>query len=388
MKIVFCTNIWNHHQGPVCTELAKLLGDDFMLLLHQPLDHRYSIDRIKLGWNLIPPNVPWIVGPPKSCADIDYSGYIRYAMDADVLILDSMVPFVDNKMLKLRHSQGKINMRMGERIYRGGRPWWYLFSPKKWIGRLISHFRFESPCVHFLTMGHWCVNDLRYLHACKGRTWRWGYLTPVSASCAEKPKRDQICIGWCGRMLFLKQVDLILKAYASMPEPLKAKSCIRLVGNGEAEASLRHLATDLGIVDSVRFDPMMSQVDAKKFLEGLDIFVFSSNAQEGWGATLLEAMDKGCAVIANTAAGATLEVVEDGVNGFVFTDGDVGGLSAKMAWLIENDKVRHNIGQNAWETIQSWSPRVGAERLVKLVHGLYAANMSENYKSGLCSKVW
>ena len=29
MKLAYCTNIWNHHQGPVCTELAKLLGPDW-----------------------------------------------------------------------------------------------------------------------------------------------------------------------------------------------------------------------------------------------------------------------------------------------------------------------------------------------------------------------
>ena len=57
MKLAYCTNIWNHHQGPVCTELAKLLGpDDFKLLLHQPLDHKYSLERIGMGWNLNPPD--------------------------------------------------------------------------------------------------------------------------------------------------------------------------------------------------------------------------------------------------------------------------------------------------------------------------------------------
>ena len=386
MKLAYCTNIWNHHQGPVCTELANLLGaDDFRLLLHQPLDHKYSLERIGMGWNLNPPDESWIVGPPKTCAGVNYSEYVKIVMDADAIVFNSEVPYMTWDMLRERHRQGKLNLRMGERIYRGGRSWWYPFSPRKWLGRMVVRHRFESAGLHFLTMSHWCADDLKYLHACKGRTWRWGYLTPVSEKCAEKPHRDKVRIGWCGRMLFLKQVDLILKAYSAMPETVRAKSEIHLVGNGEAEESLRRLAVKLGIADFVEFSPMMLQAEAKRFLESLDVFVFPSNAHEGWGATLLEAMDKGCVPIANTAAGSTLEVVDDGVNGFVFKDGDITTLSARMAWLIEHEKERHDMGHRAWEMIQDWSPAEGARRLCALVERLLKGIGVNNIKSGLCS---
>ena len=388
MKLAYCTNIWNHHQGPVCTELAKRLGpDDFKLLLHQPLDHKYSLERIGMGWNLNPPDEPWIVGPPKTCADIDYSRYVKIVMEADAIVFNSELPYITWDMLRERHRQGKLNLRMGERIYRGGRPWWYPFSPKKWIGRMVVRHRFESAGLHFLTMSHWCVDDLEYLHVCKGRTWRWGYLTPVSDKCVEKPKREKVRIGWCGRMLRLKQVDFILRAYAAMPETARAISEIHLVGNGEAEEELRQLARDLGIDGSVQFSPLMSQLDAKRFLEGLDVFVFPSNAHEGWGATLLEAMDKGCAVIANTAAGATLEVVEDGVNGFTFKDSDVTTVMTRLAWLVEHEKERCEMGRRAWATIQDWSPKAGAHRLVELVKHLQAGMRDGFPLSGLCAGV-
>ena len=388
MKLAYCTNIWNHHQGPVCTELAKLLGpDDFKLLLHQPLDHKYSLERIAMGWNLNPPDEPWIVGPPKTCEEVDYSEYVRIANEADAIVFNSEIPYVTWDMLRERHRQGKLNLRMGERIYRGGRPWWYPFSPKKWIGRMVVRHRFESAGLHFLTMSHWCADDLRYLRAYKGRAWRWGYLTPVSAMCVNKPKRDKVRIGWCGRMLRLKQVDLILRAYAAMPEATKAKCEIHLVGNGEAEEELRQLARDLGIEGNVQFSPLMSQADARMFLEDLDVFVFPSNAHEGWGATLLEAMDKGCAVIANTAAGATLEVVEDGSNGFIFNNGDIATVAVRLAWLVEHAKERRDMGRRAWETIQGWSPKAGAYRLVELVNHLQAGVRDGLPSSGLCAGV-
>ena len=388
MKLAYCTNIWNHHQGPVCTELAKLLGpDDFKLLLHQPLDHKYSLERINMGWNLIPPEEPWIVKPPKTCADVDYSEHVKIVMEADAIVFNSELPYMTWDMLRERHRNGKLNLRMGERIYRGGRPWWYPFSPKKWAGRMVVRHRFESAGLHFLTMSHWCADDLRYLHTCKGRTWRWGYLTPVSETCIERPKRDKVRIGWCGRMLRLKQVDFILEAYAAMPAVTQAKSEIHLVGNGEAEEELRQLARTLGIEGRIQFSPMMSQADAKRFLESLDVCVFPSHAHEGWGATLLEAMDKGCAVIANEAAGATLEVVENGVNGFTFKDCDISTLSEKMEWCVDHDTERCDMGRLAWKTIQEWSPAAGAKRLAKLIGSIQSYNEKGMHTSGLCAKV-
>ena len=388
MKLAYCTNIWNHHQGPVCSELAKLLGPDgFRLLLHQPLDHKYSLERINMGWDLNPPEEPWIVGPPKTCAEADYSEYVKIAMEADAIVFNSELPYMTWDMLRVRHRQGKLNLRMGERIYRGGRPWWYPFSPKKWLGRMVVRHRFESAELHFMTMSHWCADDLEYLHVCKGRTWRWGYLTPVSGACVEKLKRDKVRIGWCGRMLRLKQVDLILKAYAAMPETTKAKCEIHLVGEGEAEDELRQLARNLGIEGIVQFSPLMSQPDAKRFLESLDVFVFPSNALEGWGATLLEAMDKGCAVVANTAAGATLEVVENGSNGFTFKEGDITSLTERLTWLVEHEKERLEMGRRAWATIQGWSPTVGASRLVSLVEHLREERRDGIPSSGLCAGV-
>lgn len=387
MKLAYCTNIWNHHQGPVCTELARLLGSEFKLLLHQPLDYKYSVERINMGWNLNPPDEPWIVGPPKTCASVDYSEYVKIVMEADAIVFNSELPYMTWDMFRIRHRQGKLNLRMGERIYRGGRPWWLTLSIKKWLGRMVVRRRFESSGLHFLTMSHWCADDLSYLHVCKGRTWRWGYLTPISDTCIVRPKHDKVHIGWCGRMLRCKQVDFILKAYAAMSETARDGSEIHLVGDGETEEELRQLAKRLEIEGSVRFSPMKPQADAKKFLESLDIFVFPSNAHEGWGATLFEAMDKGCAVIANIAAGSTLEVVEDGSNGFTFKDGDIATLTAKLTWLVEHEKERREMGCRAWATIQGWSPTVGASRLVSLIEHLRAGSRDGIPTSGLCAGV-
>lgn len=387
MKLAYCTNIWNHHQGPVCAELAKRLGPkDFRLLLYQPLDHQYSLARINMGWNLNPPDEPWIVGPPKSCADVDYREQADIARTCDTLVYMSSVPYVTQELLLERRRNGKISMLMGERLYKVKRPWYYSILPRKIAGRCIVHHRFESTGVHFLTMGHGCVEDLAWLHVGRGRTWRWGYLTPASTEVCEKPMRDKVRVGWCGRMIDWKQVDLIIKAVAMLSDETRSKIKVTLVGNGDQECLLRRMVEECRLGEVIEFRDSMSANDVLDFMRGLDVYVFPSNRKEGWGAALLEAMDKGCVPIANASAGSTLEVVKDGHNGFVFKDGDIQALSEKIEYLALHPKEMHAMGQCAWRTIQFWTPQVGAERLCALIEAIGKKTASP-FQEGLCAKV-
>ena len=149
MKVVFCTNIWNHHQGPVAKELAYLLGDDFKMLLHQPLDHPYSIDRIKNGWNINPPCEKWIVGPPATCENANYSKYVVVSMDADVLICDSLPPYLNYGLLRQRRKSGKINIITSERLLKKALRLRDKLSPRWQLSRIKRYFQYESSGIHF-----------------------------------------------------------------------------------------------------------------------------------------------------------------------------------------------------------------------------------------------
>ena len=386
--ICYCTNIWNHHQGPVCAELAKLLGsDNFRLMLHQPLDHKWSKERIAMGWNLIPPEEPWILGPPKTCETVDYAEQIQLAKSADVLIYASNVPYVTQDMLLGRHKEGRLSFRIGERFFKEPLPWFNILSPKKWAGRLIMHHRYEAAGIHFLTMGYGCAEDLDYYWACRGRTWRWGYFTGTSPYCCQKKNKGKVSIGWCGRMLDWKHVDYIIRAIAMLPAKLVELIEVDLVGNGSQEQCLKDLARQYCIDGVVRFHDSVSADAALEFMKGLDVYIFPSNRKEGWGAALLEAMDKGCAVVANESAGSTLEVVEDGVNGFTFKDGNIAELATKLERLIKDGELRQCLGQNAWRTIQEWSPRVAASKLLELVKDITNGTANQSPSKGICGFV-
>ncbi len=290
-------------------------------------------------------------------------------------------------MLEARHRAGKLNFRMGERFFKIPRPWYWLLWPRKWLARWIVGRRFRRAGLHFLTMGHWCAEDLKYYGARDGHIWRWGYLTAVSPKCPQKPVRDKVSIGWCGRMLDWKRVDYIINAFAMLSPTVKAKCEVTLIGNGDQEGILKAMVRDNGLSDFITFKQSMSSTDILRFMKDLDVYIFPSDRYEGWGAALLEAMDNGCAVVANSLAGSTLEIVEDGVNGFVFDDGDVATLSRRMALLVEDENVRRTMGKKAWATVQGWSPQTGAERLIALIGALKSGDCGDLPQTGLCSLI-
>ena len=108
------------------------------------------------------------------------------------------------------------------------------------------------------------------------------------------------------------------------------------MGTGKLEQSLKTLAHDLGIKDSVRF---LGQVhNAKNYFKALDLFVLSSD-HEPFGMVLLEAMAAGIPVIATDCGGAK-EVVEDSQRRF--PQGQAGALAHLLYTAPSWNKAGNN----------------------------------------------
>lgn len=385
MTLVYCTNIWSHHQGCVCEELAKRLGDNFKMVLFQPLDCDWSKERINMGWNLTPPRKSWIVGPPMSVFELQSGDYHRYIFDSDVAVI-GISPYMDMTAIRRRIASRKLTFIMGERYFKDRRTVLDYINPRQWKRWIGLHCLLNHSNVHYLTMNHWCLDDLRFLHVCRNRIWRWAYQTPVSKDYPTQRDNGVVRIGWCGRMFDWKQPNLLIEAFAQLSCDVKAKCRLEIIGSGEKEEELHSLIDKYSLSGRVVFKPMLPHGKVIEWLREIDIYVLTSNRKEGWGAILIEAMDCGCAVVANREAGATLEVVEHGVNGFVFKDCDANQIAMQLEELIANDEKRRSFGTMAWKTVQKLSPAVGAENLIHLCTGILKNKTCDCPKTGLCSK--
>jgi glycosyltransferase involved in cell wall biosynthesis len=143
---------------------------------------------------------------------------------------------------------------------------------------------------------------------------------------------EDIVVGYVGRMLEMKGVDLLIEAYARLKsEHPGFKTKLLLIGSGEAEQSLLQLARERGISFEIRHIPSVPHQEVPDYMHTLDILVLPSRRKAMWaeqfGRVLVEAMAAGKIVI-GSSSGAIPEVIGDG--GFIFPENDSAALTASL----------------------------------------------------------
>ena len=103
-------------------------------------------------------------------------------------------------------------------------------------------------------------------------------------------------------------------------------------------------------------------------MEKSEIFLFTSDHNEGWGAVLNESMNSGCAVVANNEIGSVPYLIENGKNGLVYQNNNFNNLYGCLKILLDDEKFREKLGINAYQTIQeTWNAKNAVHQLFKLV---------------------
>ncbi|WP_237045622.1 glycosyltransferase [Aquipseudomonas alcaligenes] len=137
-------------------------------------------------------------------------------------------------------------------------------------------------------------------------------------------------VGNVGRLHPDKDQATLIRGFAQALPQLPAGSLLAVMGSGKLEVSLKHLAAELGVTDSVRF---LGQVaGGRRYFKAFDLFALSSD-HEPFGMVLLEAMAAGVPVI-GTDCGGGREVVQ-GV-GELFPLGDAAALAGALQRQAQN----------------------------------------------------
>jgi len=361
MRVLLVTTVLSPHQLPFAGVLAESLGkDNFRFAATSQL----SAERLRLGWT---PDMdaPWILLPGESKAGGDEYKY--WWSEADVVICYLRLLHEIESRLK----QGKLTFYMSERWWKPPIGMARLLHPG--FARMTLSFRrlASSPSFHCFPMGHFAAVDMKRIARFPGRMWLWGYFT---ATPDRLPECDRVVKGirvlWAGRMLRLKRVDTLIKAF---PQFLREQpdATLTLVGDGPERKRLEQLASKLLAAGSYQFLPSMPNPEILELMRRHHIYVLPSNAYEGWGAVMNEAMAEGCAVIASNASGAASSLIRHGENGLLFASGDWKRLGELLCELGGDELRRIRLAQNGQDTItKCWSPTVAAERFLLVSNAL------------------
>lgn len=131
-------------------------------------------------------------------------------------------------------------------------------------------------------------------------------LPPVLREKKEKP--DQILIGFVGRLVKLKGVDVLIDAFAQLKQEYRHLR-LQIIWDGEERFALEKQVEALGLWDKISF--LWYQSPEKiysDFLPHIDIFV-NPSLQEGLPTTVIEALFAQCITVA-TDVGGTKEIAD------------------------------------------------------------------------------
>ena len=115
-------------------------------------------------------------------------------------------------------------------------------------------------------------------------------------------------------------------------------------GDRRLKDELLDLRMELGLQDRVLFPGRRS--DIPNVMAALDIFVLPSTMPEPWGFVTLEAMATAKPVIA-TKQGGPLEMITDGLTGFLVAPDSPDEMSAKMLYLLNTPDQAAQMGRAA-----------------------------------------
>lgn len=399
MKIVFYTNSISPHQLPWCNEFAELIcSDEFVYVYTDELTE----ERRSLGWSDAVRDAPFRM---VHIGD----GAVREEIEScDVLLADLR----DADLFKRRAEKKLITVYISERWFKplgigvGERcrcslPGWVRMLVPRYrrMARGIADLLKKSSYFYYLPQGIHAARDMARLLDCSIESYEkrpcgkiagrgdalnklriWGYfVAPSERKLKCEVEGEQRILSrtlkvlWCGRLLGWKRVEDIVRAVETVEggrlKVGQRNISLTIVGDGPEKARLIKLAekinfsvqlhTSTSTAPVITFVPPQPIEKIREFMRDHDLYIFSSNAYEGWGAVVSEAIEEELKVVGTHEAGATATILPETC---LYHAGDYKSLAARIARYDELPRI----GKTAW------SAHTAAIELKKLIDEVVA----------------
>lgn len=343
MKFCLYTVSISPHQLPLARELVKLLGVTAYRYVYR---RRLNAERQAMGWEADEPD--WLLQ-----ADSDEAR--EWLLSADVLVSGER----DVMLFKARSAAGKKTIYSAERWFKpitiGFGRWcvlngrFRLLSPRyrKMALEMMELVRRDENFMLY-PIGIHAARDFAWLLGCKivdferkpgGRVFGkgkwlekiriWGYFVEPSSvsdrSSVHVTRRRPFgfsisCrIIWVGRFLAWKHVEDLILAVT------KIGCYLDIFGVGPEMKRLEKL---IGTNRKIALNGVIPINEVREKMRNHDLYVLCSDENEGWGATINEAIEEGLSVIGTYEAGGSATILGEGA---LYHAGDVQGLVKRIA---------------------------------------------------------
>lgn len=381
MQLVFVSNYFNHHQQPVSDrfyERCRQSNGSYTFIQTEKMEE----ERVSMGWGDALEHKPYVKNywqEPQACQ--------KLIDEADAVIFGGTDEecYIQNRL-----KSGKLIIRYSERLYKTGR--YKFISPRGLRKKFLDHTRYMFGNVYLLCSGAYVAGDFRLVLAYPFKKLKYGYFPAfqkqdIDALMAAKARNQKkpTELMWAARMIDWKHPEVVVE----IAEALKQKGYsfhITMVGDGYMYEEVKTLAQKKQVMDVLSFLGSQNPKQVRTWMEGTDIYLATSDRQEGWGAVINEAMNSGCAVVANKAMGAAPYLIKHGKNGYLYSDSKA--AISYIEALLDDAAQCERVGRAAYDTIQTeWNAEVAADRTYQLIEELLAGKRTTTYQTGPLSKV-
>lgn len=378
MDAVFVSNYINHHQIPFCNAMYRLLEGRFAFVQTEEMEEQ----RVRMGWHPAerPEYVRCYYEEPESCR--------RLIADASMVFFGGTD---DESYIVDRLASGRPVIRISERLYKTGQ--WKAVSPRGLRKKYMDHTRYRRERVYLLCAGAYVASDFHIIRAYPGKMFRWGYFPETRRYDTERlmsakgyGQTGVPFLLWAARMIDWKHPGLAIETARRLKEK-NLDFHMEVVGDGGLRKQMEALVREYGLAEKVALSGYQTPEYVRERMEKADIFLLTSDRQEGWGAVANEAMNSGCALIADHMTGAAPYLIENGRNGFLYRDGKKEQLFSLAERLVRDRQLCRRLGMEAYETITGlWNAETAAERLFRMTQDILQGKEPAPPPDGPCSR--
>ena len=231
--------------------------------------------------------------------------------------------------------------------------------------------------------------DYSRVLAFKNRSYKWGYFPKLSdyedVDGLIKDKKEGSLL-WVGRLIDWKRACDAINVVKRLKEN-GYNVTLNIIGSGALENEIRAQIEEENLGDYIKMLGSMKPQQVRVYMEESQIYLFTSNFNEGWGAVLNESMSSACAIVASHAIGSAPYLIENGINGYIYQNQNEQDLYNKVKSLLDDGEKTRGFGKKAYLTMKNlWNAKVCAKRFIELCKVLKSQKQANLFESGPCSK--
>jgi glycosyltransferase involved in cell wall biosynthesis len=181
----------------------------------------------------------------------------------------------------------------------------------------------------------------------------------------RRPKpRSKCTFLFCGQMIPRKGIDVLLTAFDDLvKDQIDAEL---LLAGREADLPQFLSAVSEATRSRIHFDGFLAPDNLPELMQRADVFVLPSR-HDGWGVVVNQAAAAGLPLLVSDAVGARVELVEEGLNGFIVPAGDATALGQRMKWFVKNGDCIPAFGAASRQKARTMTPNAGASKWVNVL---------------------